>query len=186
MRKCLTGRAPALRVVFPAVLCAVFCVLTRPVHVLRITGDHPQNHGILAVVRTAPGKRIAVSYRHSMYGVEQVEEFEVEADRRFRLLQVSFGSLAAALYYDPLPPARMTRHGDIWVALDGLARYDKLRYRVSPGTQHTLRLNDQSLDLSGWAVEAGVPIEIRAERMPLIVYAFVACTELVSGDNQRR
>jgi hypothetical protein len=62
----------------------------------------------LAAIHVRQGDLIKVEYVHSMYQVKQSEVFSIGRDSRFHLEKVTFGSYAAALYYDAEPSQGFT------------------------------------------------------------------------------
>jgi len=128
----------------------------------------------LAVIPVAPGGRFEVKYTHSMFGVPQMETFSITSDRRLLLEKVSFGSQAAALYYDPDPPQRLTFQGGLWVLPGNGINYPVLRYRVSPETGHVLTVKNRTIDLSGRAAAPGILVEVKVEERWRIMTAFAA------------
>jgi len=126
----------------------------------------------LAAIPVAPGDRLEVGYTHSMFGVPQIETFSIGPDRLLHLQKISFGSPAAALYYDPDPPHRLTLQDNLWVLTGDGTNYPVLRYRVSPGTGHVLIVKDQRVDLSGRAAAPGMPVQVKVEKRRRIWEAF--------------
>ena len=125
----------------------------------------------LARIPVAPGDRFEMKYTHSMFGVPQVETFSIEPDGHFRLEKVSFGSQAAALYYDPAPRQPLTFRDGFWVLPGDGTDYSVLRYRVSPGTGHVLTVKDRKVDLSRTVTAPGELIEVKMEESPRIAQA---------------
>ena len=120
------------------------------------------------------GDRLEVQYTHSMFGVPQIETFSIGPNRLFHLEKVSFGSQAAALYYDPNPAQRLTFQDNLWVSAGNGKNYPVLRYRVSPGTGHVFMVKDRRVDLSGQAAAPGMPVEVKVEERSRILGAFAA------------
>jgi hypothetical protein len=102
----------------------------------------------LATIPVGEGSLVEVGYAHSMYGVRQSEIFSVGPKPVFQLEKVEFGSLAAALYYDPDPPSGVVFQDSVWVIKGEGKIYPVLKYRVSAGTGHTLKVSGQVIDLS--------------------------------------
>jgi hypothetical protein len=103
----------------------------------------------LATFPIGSGSWLEVEYVHSMYGVRQSETFLIDRDLVFRLEKVLFGSLTAALYYDPDPPSGLILQNNLWITKGDGKRYPILKYRVGTSTGHTLKLEDRTIDLSG-------------------------------------
>jgi len=122
----------------------------------------------LARIPVAPGDRFEVKYTHSMFGVPQVETFSIAPDGHFLLEKVSFGSQAAALYYDPSPRQALTFRDGFWVLRGDGTNYSVLRYRVSPGTGHVLTVKERRVDLSRTVTGPGELIEVKMEERPRI------------------
>ena len=97
------------------------------------------------------GSAVEVTYVHSMYGVRQNEIFSIRRGPVFHLERVEFGSLAAALYYDPDPPSGMVFHDGVWMINGEGKSYPVLKYRVGVGTGHILKAEGRTIDLSGRA-----------------------------------
>jgi hypothetical protein len=142
-------------------LIAAPLILSVPPYTLRISASAEGRD--LAVMPVAPGDGLEVKYTHSMFGVPQVETFSIGPDRRFHLEKVSCGSQAAALYYDPDPPQRLTFQDSLWVFTGNGTSYPVLRYRVSPGTGHVLIVKDRRVDLSGQAASPGMLVQVKVE-----------------------
>jgi hypothetical protein len=118
----------------------------------------------VAAVSVVTGEDIEVEYTHSMYGVRQKEVFSIGHDGCFRLLKMVFGSMAAAVYYDPDPGQSLIYKDNVWVLKRNGENYQTLRYRVSPGTGHVLKARNRTIDLSGQSDESGRLIEIALDK----------------------
>jgi len=153
-----------------ASLIAAALILTVSPYTLRIRASAEGRD--LAAISVAPGDRLEVQYTHSMFGVPQIETFSIGPDRLFHLEKVSFGSQAAALYYDPDPPLRLTFQDNLWVLAGNGTNYSVLRYRVSPGTGHVLMVKDRRVDLSGQAAAPGMLVQVEVEGRSRIMGAF--------------
>lgn len=94
------------------------------------------------------GSSVEVMYVHSMYGVRQNEIFSIRRGPVFHLERVEFGSLAAALYYDPDPPSGMVFQNGVWIIKGEGKSYPVLKYRVSVETGHILKAEGRTIDLS--------------------------------------
>jgi hypothetical protein len=151
-------------------LIAAALILSASSYILRIRA--PAEGRDLAAIPVAPGDRLEVKYTHSMFGVPQMETFSIVPDRLFHLEKVSFGSQAAALYYDPDPPQPLTFQDGLWVLPGNGTNYPLLRYRVSPGTGHVLIVKDRRVDLSGQATAPGMLVEVKVEERWRIMTAF--------------
>jgi hypothetical protein len=132
------------------------------VYTLRVK-EVPEGHE-LAAIHVSQGDLLQVEYMHSMYEVKQSEVFSIGRDSRFHLEKVTFGSYAAALYYDANPSQGVTFEGGLWMVKGGGKNFSALKYRVSPGTGHVLRIGNQSLDLFANSQSPGRLIEISMER----------------------
>jgi hypothetical protein len=102
-----------------------------------------------AAIAVGEGGSVEVAYVHSMYGVRQNEIFSIRRGPFFYLEKVEFGSLAAALYYDSDPPSGVLFRDNVWIIKGEGKIYPVLKYSVSAGTGHVLKVNDQTIDLSG-------------------------------------
>jgi hypothetical protein len=151
-------------------LIAAALILSVSPYILRVST--PAEARDLAAIPVAPGDRLEVKYTHSMFEVPQVETFSIGSDLLFHLEKVSFGSQAAALYYDPDPPQRPTVQDSLWVLAANGTNYPVLRYRVSPGTGHVLMVKDRRVDLSGRATAPGMLVEVKVEERSRIMGAF--------------
>jgi len=118
----------------------------------------------LAAIPVSQGDLLKVEYVHSMYKVKQSEVFFIGPDLRFYLEKVTFGSYAAAAYYDPDPPQGLAFKEGLWMVKGDGKNYSNLKYRVSPSTGHVLTLGNLILDLSGKFKTPGGLIEIHLER----------------------
>jgi hypothetical protein len=119
---------------------------------------------VVAAIRVGSGTRIEIDYIHSMYGVHQSEVFFVGQESVFHLKKVLFGSLAAALYYDPDPPSGLNLEDNSWVINGGGRHFRVLKYRVSKTTRHILKVMNQTIDLSALAGERDGLIRIELEK----------------------
>jgi hypothetical protein len=155
-----------------ASLIAAALILTVSPYTLRLRASAEGRD--LAAIPVAPGDRLEVQYTHSMFGVPQIETFSIGPNRLFHLEKVSFGSQAAALYYDPDPPQQLTFQDNLWVLAGNGKNYPVLRYRVSPGTGHVFMVKDRRVDLSGQAAAPGMPVEVKVEERSRILGAFAA------------
>jgi hypothetical protein len=136
--------------------------LTPPLTILSVKGG-PAEHE-LAAIPVEPGSRMEIEYIHSMYGVRQIEVFSIGPEPAFHLEKVLFGSLAAALYYDPEPSSGLTFQDEYWVIKGDGKNYPSLRYRVGAATYHMLRIKDRRIDLSGPSVGTEGLIRIEFEK----------------------
>jgi len=118
----------------------------------------------LAAIPVSQGDLLKVEYVQSMYNVKQSEVFFIGHDLRFYLEKVTFGSYAAAAYYDPDPPQGLAVENGLWMVKGDGRNYSNLKYRVSPGTGHVLTLGNRILDISGKSKTPGGLIEIYLER----------------------
>ena len=118
----------------------------------------------LATIALDEGSLVEVGYVHSMYGVRQKEVFSIGPGPVFRLERVEFGSLAAALYYDPDPPSGMVFEDGAWVIKGGGKSYPVLTYRVSAESGHTFRARGKTIDLSGMSAGGDGLIRLSLER----------------------
>lgn len=149
-------------------LCASFVSLLLvvlsglPIYTLRIK-DATEGRE-LAAINVNQGELLEVEYVHSMYKVKQSEVFSIGCDSRFYLEKVTFGSYAAALYYDAEPLQGFALEGGLWMAKGGRKNYSVLKYRVGPGTDHVLTLRNLTLDLSSNTKVPGGLIEVCLER----------------------
>jgi hypothetical protein len=150
----------------------VLILLSLPVSTLSIKDGLKGRE--LGAVPVKSGGRMEVEYVHSMYGVRQSEVFSIGREPVFCLKKVLFGSLAAALYYDPDPPSGLTSQDSIWLIKGDEKRYPVLRYRVSPATGHTLKVTDRTIDLSGLAGGTDGLIRIELEKRSRLRSLFIA------------
>ena len=141
-------------------LAVVFLVLPVTTLSLKIGASGPE----VAAIRVGSGSRLEIDYIHSMYGVRQSEVFSIGREPVFHLKKVLFGSLAAALYYDPDPPSGLTFEDNSWVINGGGRRFTVLKYRVSKATRHILKVVNQTIDLSALAGETDGLIRIELEK----------------------
>ena len=132
-----------------------------PTYILRIR-EAPEGRE-LAAIHVKQGDFLSVEYIHSMYKVKQREVFSIGSDSRFFLEKVTFGSYAAALYYDAEPSQGFDFEDGVWVAKGG-GKYSILKYRVAPRTGHVLVIGNQKLDLSPSSQKEGRLIEIYLEK----------------------
>lgn len=166
MVKIQRGRIPTLT--SKRTLCASFVSLFLavvsglPIYTLRIKEATEGRE--LAAIHVNPGELIEVEYVHSMYHVKQREVFSIGSDSRFYLEKVTFGSYAAALYYDAEPSQGLAFEGGFWMVKGAGTNYSVLKFRVSPSTGHVLHIGNQSLDLSYSSQKEGRLIEIWLEK----------------------
>lgn len=118
----------------------------------------------LAAIPVSQGDLLQVEYVHSMYKVKQSEFFLIGPDLRFHLEKVTFGSYAAAVYYDAEPPQGLVFEDGLWMVKGIGKNYSVLKYRISPSTGHVLNIGDQRLDISGKSQGPGGRIEICLEK----------------------
>jgi hypothetical protein len=126
----------------------------------------------LAVMTLGEGSRVEVGYVHSMYGVQQKEVFSIVPGPVFRLEKVEFGSLAAAIYYDPDPPSGMAFENGVWVIGGGGKTYSVLTYRVSAESAHYLSARGRTIDLSGMSAGGDGLIRLSLERRSWLSFIF--------------
>ena len=118
----------------------------------------------MAAIQVSQGDLLRVEYVHSIYKVKQSEVFSIGHDSRFYLEKVTFGSYAAAAYYDPDPPQGLVFKDGLWMVKGNGKNYSVLKYRVGPGTDHVLTLRNLTLDLSSNTKVPGGLIEVCLER----------------------
>ncbi len=128
----------------------------------------------LAAIPVSEGNLVEVAYVHSMYGVRQNEIFSIRRGPVFYLEKVEFGSLAAALYYVPDPPSGIVLQNSIWRIQGEGKSYPVLKYRVSAGTGHALKVRGQTIDLSGRSDGRGGLIQLELERRSRLSSLFIA------------
>lgn len=143
--------------VVPALVFLVLPVMTLS---LRSGAAGPE----VAAIRVGSGNQLEIDYIHSMYGVHQSEVFSIGLEPVFHLKKVLFGSLAAALYYDPDPPSGLTFQDNSWVINGDGKRFTVLKYRVSGTTRHLLKVMNQTIDLSALGGETDGLIRIELEK----------------------
>jgi hypothetical protein len=151
-------------------LAAVILVLPVTTLSLRRGAAGPE----VAAIRVGSGSLLEIDYIHSMYGVHQTEVFSIGGEPVFHLKKVIFGSLAAALYYDPDPPSGLTFQDNSWVINGDGKRFTVLKYRVSTTTRHLLKVMNQTIDLSALAGETDGLIRIELEKRSRLSSLFVA------------
>jgi hypothetical protein len=139
---------------------AVCCAALRPFS-LHIEGERE-----LGSVSLSPGDRFEVQYIHSIYGVMQRETYRTTPEGRFGLEKVTFGSMAAVLYYDSDPGEKLTYQDGLWVVAGRGKEFSVLKYRVSPETGHVLITRDRRIDLSAKASGPGMLVQISVEKGP--------------------
>jgi hypothetical protein len=147
------------------VLGVIFLLLPRTILLVK-EGTEGHERAAIAV---GEGSLVEVAYVHSMYGVRQNEIFAIRRGSVFNLEKVEFGSLAAALYYDPDPPSGVVFQDSVWVIKGEGKIYPVLKYRVSAGTGHTLKVSGQVIDLSGWPGLLQVELESRSRLSSLFI-----------------
>ena len=133
-----------------------------PVYTLRVR-EAPEGRE-LATIHVSQGDLLRVEYVHSMYKVKQNEIFSIGHDSRFYLEKVTFGSYAAALYYDAEPLQGFTFEDGLWTVKGGGKSYLVLKYRVNPSTEHVLNVGNQTLELSANPLSPGGLIELCLEK----------------------
>jgi hypothetical protein len=127
-----------------------------------------------AAIAVDEGGSLEVADVHSMYGVRQNEVFSIRRGSVFYLQRVECGSLAAALYYDPDPPSGMVLQGGVWIIKGDEKSYAALKYRVSAGTGHALKVGGRTIDLSGQSDGRGELIQMGLERRSRLSSLFIA------------
>ena len=157
----------------------VLILLSYPVRTLSIKDGLKGRE--LGAVPVKSGDRVEVKYVHSMYGVRQSEVFSIGREPVFCLETVLFGSLSAALYYDPNPPSGLASQDSIWLIKGDEKRYPVLRYRVSPATGHTLKIGNRTIDLSGWSGETDGLIQLDLEERSRLRSIFTALRKKMRG-----
>ena len=118
----------------------------------------------LAATALDEGGPVEVEYVHSMYGVRQKEFFSIGPGPVFRLVQVEFGALAAAIYYDANPPSGVGFKDGVWVIKGEGKSYPVLTYRVSAESAHTLSAKGKRVDLSRLSTGGDGLIRLSLER----------------------
>jgi hypothetical protein len=154
-------------VILSLLFVLVLILLSFPVRTLSIKDGLKGRE--LAAVPVESGGRMEVEYLHSMYGARQCEVFSIGREPVFCLEKVLFGSLAAALYYDPDPLSGLTSQDSVWLIKGDEKRYPVLRYRVSAETGHTLKIRNRTIDLSGWSGETDGLIQLDLEERSWIL-----------------
>jgi hypothetical protein len=157
---------------FLAILILIIIDFVSPVTILSVKDGLSGQH--LAALHVDPGSRLEIGYTHSMYGVRQSEVFSIGRDSVFHLEKVLFGSLAAALYYDPDPPSGLTFQDNFWVINGDGKRFTVLKYRVSTTSRHLLKAMSQTIDLSALAGETDELIRVELERRSRLSSLFIA------------
>jgi hypothetical protein len=125
-------------------------------------------------IAVGEGSSVEVAYVHSMYGVRQNEIFSIRRGSVFYLEKVEFGSPAAAYYYDSDPPSGVVFQDSVWIIKGEGKIYPILKYRVSAGTGHTLKVRGQTIDLSGRLAGQEGLIQLELERRSRLRSLFIA------------
>lgn len=92
-----------------------------------------------------PPQRLALVYRHSMYGGDVVEEYVATPERTLRRVSMTTDNAAAAEYY--APSGNVTRAGARFLVDVPPADYPEIVVRVGRIGAHRLRLEGTTLDL---------------------------------------
>lgn len=166
LRKLLKGISTAIaskkEICISCVSLLLVVFLEFPAYTLRVIEATEGRE--LAAVQVSPGDLLRVEYMHSIHKVKQSEVFKIGSDFCFYLEKVTFGSYAAAAYYDIEPLKGFTFEGGLWIVKGNGKNYSILKYRVSPNTGHVLHVGNQRLDLSGNFQSQGGRIEVRLEK----------------------
>lgn len=110
-----------------------------------------------------PDRRFALTYRHSVYGVEAAEWFVADCDGRLRMVAVSSPSEAVLDYY--AIEGRRDRHGGGWrLRPHQPAAHDELPLMATAHGQRTLLANDHRVPL--WDA-SGESLRLRLRIGPL-------------------
>ncbi len=133
-----------------------------PTYILRV--KEAAVEGELTAIPVSQGDLLRVEYVHSIYKVKQTEIFSIGFDLRFYLEKVTFGSYAAAAYYNPEPPQGLAFQDNLWVVKGGGKNYSVLKYRVGPDTGHVITIGNLTINLSAISKSPGGLIEVSLER----------------------
>jgi hypothetical protein len=133
----------------------------------------------VTAIHVGSGSRLEIEYIHSMYGVRQSEVFSIGGEPVFHLQKVLFGSLAAALYYDPDPPSGLTFQDNCWVINGDAKCYPVLKYRVGTATHHLLKVMNQTIDLSCLSAGTDGLIQVEIEKHSLLRSIFIGIKKKV-------
>lgn len=136
-------------------------ILSHPSYTLHICEGLEERE--VAAIPVAPGDQFSVEYTHSIYGVRQIEVFSIRLNKTFSLERVIFGSLAAALYYNPDPSQGLTYEDNVWVLKGNGRNYSLLKYRVSPESAHRMVVKNQVIHLSRENGDRGLLIKVWVE-----------------------
>ena len=148
----------------------IFLLLPRTIFLVKEGIDGRER----AAIAVGEGSLLEVAYVHSMYGVRQNEIFSIRRGSVFYLEKVEFGSLAAAFYYDSDPPSGVVFQDSVWIIKGEGKIYPVLKYRVSAGTGHTLKVRGQTIDLSGSSAGREGLIQMELARRSRMSSLFIA------------
>jgi hypothetical protein len=164
-------------VFFSAVIALSAVFLTLPVMTLSLKQGAAGRE--VTWIHVGSGSQLEIEYLHSMYGVHQSEVFFVGQESVFHLKKVLFGSLAAALYYDPDPPSGLNFEDNSWVINGGGQCYPILRYRVGTATHHLLKVMNQTIDLSRLSAGTDGLIQMEIEKRTRLHFLFIGLRKKV-------
>ncbi|HEY8369434.1 MAG TPA: DUF1850 domain-containing protein [Thermodesulfobacteriota bacterium] len=130
-----------------------------PVPVLEATPDAPGRPRLARLV--APGERVELTYRHSMFDVPVRERFEVDARLRLVLEEIRSTRLDIVGYYDIPGAAVEVADGDVRLVRLGLA-HERLRVRATAIGDRSLVVGGCAVPLRALAGEGGaLTLEVR-------------------------
>lgn len=130
-----------------------------------LTVEDVKANRLLLAAPVRAGERFVLTYRHSVTQGIVSGTFAVEVDGSLALKETSFGS--------PGPGLPMPQRGEDYEISGELIRYrtdqrlPEFSVFVHPYTEHTLRVQGESLDLSR-EVAPGALVKIRVERQSLL------------------
>jgi len=145
------GLSEGILVFISVIFLLALLIYAFPIYSLRVIEATRGSELILTPIHL--GDRISIEYIHSIYKVKQTEVFTIAPGSLFTLEKVTFGSLPAALYYNPDPPQRLVFEDNAWILNGNGKHYSNLKYRVSPGTGHVLKIKNRKINLSNGLIQ---------------------------------
>ena len=119
--------------------------LCQAVQAEKLVLEEPEKNVTLCIWNINEGAEISLSYTHSLYGVQQCEEFRM-IDGSFFLAGVCFGSYDAALYYNDNPSGGIQYRADGYYISEG--KYlSEIFFKLAGCVRHVLRIDNETVDL---------------------------------------
>jgi hypothetical protein len=101
------------------------------------------------ILNATAGDKVEISFFHSIYHVPQKESWTIGINRQMVLNSVYFGSLDAALYYDPFLADKYKKlsQAEDYILYPENVVFKRIVLHVTPSSRFTIRIKGKTIPL---------------------------------------